>query len=1059
MSTSVFRDRILTRFVEDLIGPSSEREVLNDRPTQRYSTGILYPRDTPIQPEEDEDGGVAVNISEDATSSSDDSGVSLHSSLKPSAAGLSFAVKPINSHKAPSIHIDISAATYEDLAVNDAGEPIDGPPPDRAHERWKRVPFHIRQTVELQAGEHRVDLSQHGINGLELYILVTNHAGLITSTAALANRRVRGDSRIYDERQHFFQVQLSVDEVLNGAFAPLPSRRAQTDEDSRVAALIYRDVQEFVVGHTCSARAEVHPQSKVLERLMTEWIPAVAVPSISDQGDSVFDSLRRNSDRKPLEARWLAGAKPEDLISGLQLLIEAYTEWIQREEARIRELPSELQPQARRHIEQCTNGALRMVEGIETMRRDTDVRLAFQFAQEAMNIQFGWARDGKQLTWRPFQLAFQLLVLASLAERNHQHRDTMDLLWFPTGGGKTEAYLALTAFVILLRRLKRSDNDDGSGVAVLIRYTLRLLTIQQFQRAAAMICACESLRRRAVSSSDQYPHLGSSPIGIGLWVGAAATPLTLRDALNAPPGDPSTPEQIINCPSCGGKLRWRITPQESFVDCASGSSSSCDFAKTGSRLPIWTIGEEIYRHTPSLLIGTVDKFAQIVRNLETQALFGRGTTHAPPDLIIQDELHLISGPLGSIAGLYEVAIDELCRRGGVRPKVIGSTATIRRASEQARALFDRDTYQFPSPGLDADNSGFAVTDYHSPGRLYVGVTTAGRSATYMLQALVASLLQAATEPGATNIERDYYWTLVIYFNSLRELGRALILMQDDVPVSVGQYAARRGESPRNLDVPAELTSRVRAYEIRDMLDRLNKKATDQDAVDLLVASNMISVGMDIPRLGIMMVNAQPKSLSEYIQATSRVGRGAVPGLIITMYNNTRARDRSHYETFETWHRCLYRDVEATSVTPFASRAQDKALHAVLVALARHIIPEMNNSPVLRDTYRGAVEQLAAIIEQRVARIDQSELGAVSQKLKRLIDEWASRQDLQSYWDDYGHRTSLLMSAEQFAARADVDADLNPDGARRALWPTPNSMREVEAGTPFVLRNTLKAEEA
>jgi hypothetical protein len=242
-----------------------------------------------------------------------------------------------------------------------------------------------------------------------------------------------------------------------------------------------------------------------------------------------------------------------------------------------------------------------------------------------------------------------------------------------------------------------------------------------------------------------------------------------------------------------------------------------------------------------------------------------------------------------------------------------------------------------------------------------------------------------------------------------------------------------------------------------MLERLGKPATDPEVVDLLVASNMISVGMDIPRLGLMVVNAQPKTLSEYIQATSRVGRGEVPGVVVTMYNSLRARDRSHFETFETWHQCLYRDVEATSVTPFASRAQDKALHAVLVALVRHLVPDMRQRPVLDDVQRGNAEEMASKIEARAARVSPAECVGVSQKLQRLIDQWASRPDLQVYWDDYNHKTSLLMSAEQFAAKADVDPDLDGEGARRALWPTPNSLREVEPGAPFVLRHVIKSE--
>ena len=520
---------------------------------------------------------------------------------------------------------------------------------------------------------------------------------------------------------------------------------------------------------------------------------------------------------------------------------------------------------------------------------------------------------------------------------------------------------------------------------------------------------------------------------------------------------PSTHKQITNCPACSQPLDWKVAPHESTAKCTS-ELSKCDLAGSGQNLPIWTIDEEVYRHSPALVIGTVDKFAQIVRNMETKSLFGGDGSFAPPDLIIQDELHLISGPLGSIAGLYEVAIDELCRRDSVRPKIIGSTATIRRAGDQIQALFDRKTYQFPSPGLDAGNSGFAVVDMDLPGRLYLGLTTAGRSATYMLQALAASLLQSASDSSASPEERNYYWTQVVYFNSLRELGHALVLMQDDVPFSIRQLSDRRGESPRAIDPPAELTSRVRSYEIRDMLDRLEIDSDHPEAVDLLLASNMISVGMDIPRLGLMVVNTQPKTLSEYIQATSRVGRGDVPGLIVTMYNNMRARDRSHYETFETWHRSLYRDIEATSVTPFASRAQDKALHAVLVALVRHKVRGMDRRPVLDDIRRPQVEQVASLIEGRVARVDPGERLAVSKKLEHLIDQWASRPDLQAYWNDFGKKSSLLMSAEQFAATADIDLNQEPEGVRRALWPTPNSMRDVEAGTPFVLRSALRAQE-
>ena len=1050
----LFRDTITSRLREDLVGPRSEHEVLSDRPTQIYSTGILYPQNSPIEAQEDQDSDLAVNVREDAASDPDTTGVPLYAALKPSVAGISFAVNPDAPMVTPTVELGILCATYICFEIDEEGEEITRTPSHRSRERWRRVPHHTSVEIGLSPGETRLDLGPLGINGLNVYVLVTPHSGLLTVTAALSNQRGRGESPVFDEMQHFFQVELSARRVLAGRFAPRPSRRAETDEDSRSAALIYREVMEYVVGHTCSAKAVFSSGTgTTVTHLQTEWIPSATVASVSDRGDDVFKPLRDSEESRPLEAAWLAEANNADLVRELRRLVAAYRQWINEEEQRTAQLPETLRPQARKHLEQCKEGADRMEEGVTCIRSDADIRSAFQLSQRAMNLQFGWQRGGSLLVWRPFQLGFQLLVLASLADRSHPARATMDLLWFPTGGGKTEAYLALTAFVILLRRLRATDEDSGTGVTVLMRYTLRLLTIQQFQRAAATVLACELLRRKA--GEGGIPDLGNSPIGIGLWVGTRATPNTLRDALNQEHDSPSTYRQMTHCPVCNGMLKWRITPSGSTVKCQS-DHSECELAASEESLPVWTIDEEIYRHSPALLIGTVDKFAQIVRNMNTSVLFGGNPRCSPPDLIIQDELHLISGPLGSMAGLYEVAIDELCRRDAVRPKIVGSTATIRTAADQIKALFDRETYQFPAPGLDAENSGFAVIDQTRPGRLYVGVTTAGRSSTYMLQAVAASLLQAATDRSASPEERNFYWTQVVYFNSLRELGHALVLMQDDVPVSIRQMSAWRRESPRHVGVPAELTSRVPSYEIRDMLDRLATDADDPDAVTLLLASNMISVGMDIPRLGLMVVNAQPKTLSEYIQATSRVGRGDVPGLIITVYNNMRARDRSHYETFETWHRSFYRDIEATSVTPFAPRAQDKALHAVLVALARHRVPGMDQHPVLDDIRRTQVEQVASLIEERVARVDPGERPAASKKLRQLIDQWASRPDLQVYWNDYQRKTSLLMSAEQFAAGSDTDSALDSDGARRALWPTPNSMRDVEAGAPFILRSVLKA---
>ena len=454
----LFRDTIASRLGEDLVGPRSEHEVLSDRPTQLYSTGILYPQDSPIEAEEDQDSDLAVNVEDDTASDPDTAGVPLYAALKPSVAGLSFAVNPDTSEATPTVEFRILCATYKCFAVDERGEEVPGPSSNRSRERWRRVPHQTSVDVELSPGETRIDLGPRGIDGLELYALVTPHSGLLTVTAALSNQRSRGKSRVFDEAQHFFQVELSASGVAGGTFAQRPSRRAETDEDSRSAALIYRDVTEYAVGHTCSARAVFHSDADgSVAHLKTEWIPSVTVASISDEGDSVFNALRDSEASRPLEAAWLAEANHVDLVRELGRLVAAYRQWISEEEQRVGQLPETLRPQARKHLEQCKQGADRMDEGVISIRDDADIRSAFQLSQMAMNLQFGWLRGGSRLVWRPFQLGFQLLVLASLANRSHPGRAIMDLLWFPTGGGKTEAYLALTAFVILLRRLRATE--------------------------------------------------------------------------------------------------------------------------------------------------------------------------------------------------------------------------------------------------------------------------------------------------------------------------------------------------------------------------------------------------------------------------------------------------------------------------------------------------------------------------------------------------------------------------------------------------------------------------
>lgn len=1041
------REVLLERLQVDLLGPSSSDESLKDRPSDRYLTGILSPRRLPVEQEQNDKLELDGDDENEESSSAVDS-VSIATATRPASAGISFAVKSIDENP-PGINIRISCGSYKKVEESSIGE-------DGSSFVWKRTDNNIELNgVQLNFTSNNIDLAEYGLNGLHLYIQRSpwQKMSLVTVAIVNTNEITNDDKRQEIEEKTFFQTCLEVRPDENSKLPARPTRHNVTDEDGKIAALIYRNTREFAVGHTCSAEWDA-PSETYAEVIRTTWIPETLVKSTSSLGDEFFSKIYDSSDKNIFSASWLSETQGKVLTDGLNKFIGAYDKWISKQEAIIPSLNKELHEQAEKHMKICRKGLSRMKEAIGLIGSNKEVETAFRLSNRAMLIQRNWTyTDENDLVWRPFQLGFLLLSLPSVSVKDHPDRDTMDLLWFPTGGGKTEAYLALTAFTLFLRRIRNNGQISGGGVSVLMRYTLRLLTIQQFQRAAALIFACEYIRNGNEIPSGITADLGETPFSIGLWVGSGSVPNNFDDARNSLNNSSatSTPVQLTECPCCHKKLKWDVDENCRTIK-ASCSDSTCRLSQSHPVLPVWTVDEDVYREKPSLVIGTVDKFAQIVRKPDTGVLFGLTTPHDPPDLIIQDELHLISGPLGTMAACYEIAIDELCSRDGIRPKIIGSTATIRRAEQQIRNLFDRNTYQFPAPGLDADNSGFAVTDNKAPGRLYLGLTTAGRSAKFSLQAACASLLQSCATNELNDTERDPYWTLVTYFNSLRELGGALVLMEDDVGASVYEFARRYNEDPREIFSIRELTSRVSSSDIPEILSELKNTVSSGDAHDILLASNMISVGVDIPRLGLMVVNGQPKGIAEYIQSTSRVGRGNIPGLVLTLYNNGKTRDRSHFETFSTWHSTLYREVEATSVTPFASRARDKALHAVLIALVRHLIPILQTSPRLDDTKEAEIRKLFDIIIRRTTSIDPDEITGVQLFLNDLLSRWRARSDLRQYWNDRFSGTSLMMSAEEAAARRAAGR------AETGALPTPNSLRTVEPGTAFVLVEKLKSSE-
>lgn len=1062
------RNTLIERLAVDVIGPSAPDEALMVRPSDMYLSGMLWPGKTRMQPEEDD------RLAIDGTGGNDDAGaeegVPAGGLSKPSSAGISFAVS--STEGTPSLSVQVSFGRYEktipESDKSDTGSPAGNQKTDHEPESvWQRRQYDIT-VPSLSIDDDTdplTDLSKHGgSSGVFLYRRTAPWGDCKLVTLTLIND-ISPDPQLTkrdgQEQSTLFQTGIVVYPKENTSLIARPSRRSllagklsdrpgDDSDDDLSTDLLYRNACEYAVGHTCSARWEAGMDGQKATMVATSWLPEARVPATSPRGDPCFNLLRVHESLKPLSPEWLATAPDRELGEALDLVPEIYDQWIRDEEAKIASIAEEYRGQARINLDRCHQVSERMRDGGSRIADDPVMAQAFRLANRAILLQNTWSHgEGREFEWRPFQIGFILMAAVSVVDRQHPDREMMDLLWFPTGGGKTEAYLGLVAFLAFYRRLSAAGNpDSGAGVAAVMRYTLRLLTTQQFARAAALILACEAIRRGKVVEGISEKILGREPFSIGLWVGGDATPNNFTDAaraLNEDPDRPS-PKQLSFCPACGKLLHWEADQRQKTIRVRC-RNTSCMLHDSEQSLPVYTVDDEVYRSRPTLLIGTVDKFAQIVRKKEINDLFsitpGRGPGFYPPDLIIQDELHLIAGPLGTVAGLYEVAFDRLFTRNGCRPKIIGSTATIRRASDQVRDLFDRSTSQFPPPAIDAGNSGFAVIDTTAPGRVYVGVTTAGRSAKFTLQGVSASLLQSAEGGLEEGDARDHYWTMVAYFSSLRELGGALVLMQDDVNASISTLSRQRREERRTPRIVEELTSRRTQAEVRDMLDNLSIPAGEVGAMDVVLATNMLSVGVDIPRLGLMVVNGQPKMISEYIQATGRVGRGNVPGLIVTVLNNAKARDRSHFESFPTWHSTLYRDVEATSVTPFASRARDRALPAVLVSLVRHLIPGMLESPDIAAADPVQIEEIIAYVTARAEKVDPQEMGVLND-LQKLIKNWVWRNP-KYYWQEYRSQDSLMQSAEQAATQRALGRTAG------SAWPTMNNMRNIETSVRFRLK--------
>lgn len=1040
----------LIRFLQrELYGPTGdESEVLTDPPTNRYITGVLFPAQQITDPD---DGQVAeeeesvestlvsalvapevpdewgtVEDSLDTLPHSDrdevsydepphDDSVLLANAYQPSAIGLTCMLAPGEN----DLTVTPYAAVYQSRKA--PAQPNGYEPTE-----WVREPLTL-EAHRLKLDDSRLQTHSIGLVPDRLSVRVVARKlsdGARLVTVSLYNETPGQRDRPVFAKDCFYQVGFEV--TGSPGSLPfcelLPAHRPLDDQEAESLALLYRNRRTFARGHGCAADWSVGHNGRT-DRIFTSIIP--------DSKMLPLEPMAGSEDWLSMEVLSRESAEGTSSIPELlRKLTLNYQEWIDQRQAEVLELNERFQATAHRHLDLCRKALNRMEQGIELLEHQPLGRQAFMLANRAMLMQQYHYQRSRRLPddpwqplpedyrshhndtqvigyWRSFQLAFILMNLIAFAEEGAQAREVVDLIWFPTGGGKTEAYLGLAAYVMFLRRLKRPSNG---GCTVLMRYTLRLLTAQQFQRASALLCACESMR------AESPAQLGTTPFTIGLWVGSQLTPnrrsnaVEARNKLAEGNGRAENPFQLLTCPWCGtaldqeqnlGYRRVSLRPGEQkhtvkFI-CP---EQRCGFSTRARPLPVLVIDEDIYETPPTLLIGTVDKFAMLTWIPEAGVLFGDTASdgNGPPELIIQDELHLISGPLGSIVGHFEATIDALCSRGGQRPKIVASTATIRRAGEQCRALYNREAFQFPPPGLDASNSYFAIEDYRAAGRVYVGVFPAAASSPVTAHVRVAAALlqgirRVPLPEGLDESARDPYWTLVQYFGSLRELGRAASLMEDEVPEyldAMGRRLGLKGTERRWLGRPFELTSRRAPSEIPEVLEHLaiSYPATQEGRrpLDTLLATNMISVGVDIGRLGLMLVVGQPKTTSEYIQASSRVGRTVrAPGLVVTLYNTGKPRDRSHYEHHRSYHDSFYRHVEPTSVTPYSLPVLERVLPAQLIIAGRHLVHLQ--SPEDLDLDDATLLQFRHELARRVAAIDEDHAQALARRFQALLTEW------------------------------------------------------------------------
>lgn len=1084
-------------------------EVLARPPAFLYGIGILYPKMTAQQnseltqkqqiPDDDEVEAAPEEIKA-SVPTVEDAPSSLSEDNRADDEAPTATEEKIGRPRslAVSIHVPSETNSFEVLIDGATYEPISVSITSKRLTFWKRNPFHL--SVTLPASETAEEIIEQ--SGLKLRVGLTSQVsptGEKLSTLFVVNETTANEAV---SQSCLFQSKIS---VKTESLLPYPRLEMSSDSTDESFSLLYRHHPVMSIGHGCDSKSELVEGIWVVS---SDVLPVVTVQS---PNPNIVDP---NGNSYNLGMLDLARLESESLNS-VETMISDYSKWIENKRSIGKTLSDTHHSEtANRHMDLADEFLADIKYGWDLVRTNPEVGRVFQWTCVSMNAQrtaasadirranerldsessfvytdlppqgtpdfqpnfrnfgFGELSNTNQGTWRPFQLAFLLSSIAQLVDKSHPKREQVDIIWMPTGGGKTEAYLALAAFTMLWERMQEvsSGIQPSYRVSVMMRYTLKLLTTQQVLRASALMCALEIIRETFSEMLDGQKKIH---FRIGAWLGGSSTPNTwqeaVRDFTNLAGGRKADRTFLLaKCPWCSAEMGVAIDGKlagyskkalklgnKTHIEIYC-PDSTCPFSKQEgpfNRLPVLEVDEDIYSQPPTFLVGTIDKFAVIAWKEDARRLFGLNTRNGqvdrqspPPDLMIQDELHLIAGPLGSMDALYEIALEALCTmKGGKKPRIVAATATTKNFETQVERLYGRNESRLlPPSGIEIEDNFFAKSPDSTssiPGKTYVGICASG------LGTVVESQLRvvAALYHGAACLEQedsdysDAWWTNLAFFNSRRSLGLQLAAIQASLRMHTWSLTQRSGvrtgplksdgirASVRNISQVRELTA-TSGENISRLMNALSYDKTQKGHIDLCFATSMIEVGVDVTRLGLMTVMGQPKSSSQYIQVTGRVGRSDnAPGLVVVVLSPYNVRDRSHFENFRQNHQRMYAAVESVSVTPYTAQALERAASGMLTTVLRASSLTDPVSSLNTAEFQNLIED----IRRRASSFgDNHAAEAVEVEISRLIQSAEAAARLgHSSWEGNG---LLLKAGDTAPASEDFDH-----------WIVPMSMRSVE----------------